>query len=122
MPRSEPRRPARHTGIAVIRRQRRRPPSGARRRRSRDRRGPPSLRRHLIGRSVMEAREEAPTPTLPRRPGREGPAPQAREGGGYPAAAVAIPAAALAQARRLVVKIGSALLVHEDGEIPPAWP
>jgi glutamate 5-kinase len=69
----------------------------------------------------MEAPEEAPTPTLPRRRGREGPAPQAREGGGYPAAAVATSAIALAQARRLVVKIGSALLVDEEGEIHRAW-
>src|SRR4051794_22051407 len=69
----------------------------------------------------MEAPEEARTPTLPRRPGREGPALQAREGGGYPTAAAPTPAAALAQARRLVVKIGSALLVDEEGEIHRAW-
>src|SRR5580700_714065 len=31
------------------------------------------------------------------------------------------PAAALAAARRLVVKIGSALLVDDDGEIRRAW-
>ena len=37
------------------------------------------------------------------------------------AAAQPTPAAALAAARRLVVKIGSALLVDEDGEIRRAW-
>ncbi|TMJ60381.1 MAG: glutamate 5-kinase [Alphaproteobacteria bacterium] len=37
------------------------------------------------------------------------------------ASAEPTPAAALAQARRLVVKIGSALLVDEDGEIHRAW-
>src|SRR5437762_1591568 len=91
MPRSQPRRPARHTGIAVVRSQRRRPPSGARRRRRRDRSSPTGLRRRPAGRRVMEAPEEARTPTLPRRRGREGPAPQAREGGGDPAAAVPAP-------------------------------
>src|SRR4051794_6257655 len=69
----------------------------------------------------MEAPEEARTPTLPRRPGREGPALQAREGGGYPTAAAPTPAAALARARRLVVKIGSALLVDDGGEIRRDW-
>jgi len=34
---------------------------------------------------------------------------------------VPTPAAALAAARRLVVKIGSALLVDEEGEIHRAW-
>src|SRR5438045_5461125 len=37
------------------------------------------------------------------------------------ASAEPTPAAALAQARRLVVKIGSALLVEEDGEIRRPW-
>jgi glutamate 5-kinase len=69
----------------------------------------------------MTTPDAAPTPTLPRRRGREGPAPQAREGGGYPAPGEPTPAAALAAARRLVVKIGSALLVDEDGEIHRAW-
>ena len=65
-----------------------------------------------------------PTPTLPRLRGREmqsavaPPPPQAGEGrgGGSPT-----PAAALAQARRLVIKIGSALLVGDDGEVRRAW-
>jgi len=76
-----------------------------------------------------------PTPTLPRLRGREKPAPinpppQAAEGpinppppqagegrgGGLPSAA-----AALAAARRIVLKIGSALLVAQDGEIRRAW-
>jgi len=62
----------------------------------------------------------APTPALPRDPriesgeGREGPA--QRESGGTPT-----PAAALSAARRVVLKIGSALLVGDDGEIRRAW-
>jgi glutamate 5-kinase len=62
----------------------------------------------------------APTPTLPRDPrvapeeGREGPA--QREGGGEPT-----PGAALTAARRVVLKIGSALLVADDGEIRRVW-
>jgi glutamate 5-kinase len=69
----------------------------------------------------MTTSDAASTPTLPRGRGREGPAPQAPEGGGFPAAGVPTPAAALAAARRLVVKIGSALLVDEDGEIHRDW-
>src|SRR5690348_746400 len=71
----------------------------------------------------METPEEVPDRTLPRRRGREGLAPQPREGRGrgYPAPSESTPAAALAQARRLVVKIGSALLVDEEGEIHRAW-
>ncbi|HEX2150399.1 MAG TPA: glutamate 5-kinase [Stellaceae bacterium] len=41
--------------------------------------------------------------------------------GGEGVAAVCSPAAALAGAKRIVVKIGSALLVQEDGEIRRAW-
>jgi PHD/YefM family antitoxin component YafN of YafNO toxin-antitoxin module len=42
-------------------------------------------------------------------------------GGGEGVKSAPTPAAALAQARRLVVKIGSALLVDEEGEIHRAW-
>src|SRR5207244_8582398 len=45
-------------------------------------------------------------------------APQARDGGGKSAPS---PAAALAAARRVVLKIGSALLVAEDGAIRRQW-
>jgi glutamate 5-kinase len=65
-----------------------------------------------------------PTPTLPRMRGREGPAPQAWEGGGDAPTANGgdpTPASALTGARRIVLKIGSALLVGEDGEIRRAW-
>ena len=65
-----------------------------------------------------------PTPTLPRMLGREGPAPQVWEGGGDTATAKAgdpTSASALTAARRIVLKIGSALLVEEDGEIRRAW-
>ena len=61
-----------------------------------------------------------PTPTLPRRRGRESEA-KPRAGGGYQAAGEPTSAAALAAARRLVIKIGSALLVDDDGEIRRAW-
>src|SRR4029077_1251436 len=71
------------------------------------------------GRRVMsEATDRSPTPALPRVPrtksgeGREGPAPEVWQGGGEPSAA-----AALIAARRIVLKIGSALLVADDGEI-----
>src|SRR5205823_10073362 len=40
---------------------------------------------------------------------------------GRPEADSPIPAMALSQAKRLVIKIGSALLVGEDGEIDRAW-
>jgi glutamate 5-kinase len=63
---------------------------------------------------MSDATGSAPTPTLPRKRGREGPA--KRGGGGEPT-----PAAALAAARRIVLKIGSALLVAEDGELRRAW-
>src|SRR5437588_12567306 len=63
----------------------------------------------------MTTSEAAPTPTLPRKRGRESEA-EPRTGGGLPTSATA-----LAAARRLVVKIGSALLVGEDGEIDRAW-
>ena len=56
----------------------------------------------------------APTPAVPRRQGREGPG--QREGGGEPT-----PAATLMAARRVVLKIGSALLVADDGEIRRIW-
>src|ERR1700720_3204437 len=121
MPCPRPRRRARHADPAIVRSQRRRSASGARRCRRRNRSRPASLRRYAAGRSVMTTPDAAPTATLPRRRGRGGPAPQAREGGGYPAAGEPTPAAALAAARRLVVKIGSALLVDEDGEIHRAW-
>jgi glutamate 5-kinase len=68
----------------------------------------------------MESPEEAPTPNHPRKRGRESDA-QRRTGGGYQAAPDVTPAVALAAARRLVVKIGSALLVDDDGEIRRAW-
>ncbi len=71
----------------------------------------------------------APTPALPRKQGREKeaaavakapPPPQPGEGGTLAAARPAA-AAALAAARRLVVKIGSALLVAGNGEIRRVW-
>ena len=63
----------------------------------------------------MAAPDTPTTPTLPRKRGRESEA-EPRTGGG-----LLTPAAALAAAKRLVVKIGSALLVGEDGEIDRAW-
>jgi glutamate 5-kinase len=66
----------------------------------------------------------APTPTLPRMQGREGPAPQAWGGGGdaaTPRGSDPTPASALTAARRVILKIGSALLVGDDGEIRRAW-
>ena len=75
-----------------------------------------------------------PTPSLPRLRGRgnprrliKPPPPQAGEGrGGGIADAIAnqetiTPAAALCTAKRIVLKIGSALLVDEGGEIRRAW-
>jgi glutamate 5-kinase len=59
--------------------------------------------------------EAARTSTLPHDRGRE-PEAKPRTSGGVPT-----PAAALTQARRLVVKIGSALLVEDDGEIRREW-
>jgi glutamate 5-kinase len=67
----------------------------------------------------MTVPDAAPTPTLPRKRGRETEA-KLRAGGGSPTLDP-IPADAVAQARRLVVKIGSALLVKEDGEIRRLW-
>jgi glutamate 5-kinase len=58
----------------------------------------------------------APAPTLPRKRGREGPAATPWVGGGEPT-----PATALIAARRVVLKIGSALLVGDDGEIRRTW-
>src|SRR5690348_6169837 len=120
---ARPRPPARSPSAALVGRQRRRPPAGAWRRRGCDRSGQAGLRRRAAGRSVTETPEEVPDRTLPRRRGREGLAPQPREGRGrgYPAPSESTPAAALAQARRLVVEIGSALLVDEEGEIHRAW-
>ena len=63
----------------------------------------------------MTTSEAAPTPTLPRKRGTESEA-EPRTGGGLPTSATA-----LSQAKRLVVKIGSALLVGEDGEIDRPW-
>jgi glutamate 5-kinase len=54
--------------------------------------------------------------SAPRKP----PPPLGGEGWGGGAGAIS-PAAALAVARRVVLKIGSALLVQEDGEIRRAW-
>jgi glutamate 5-kinase len=74
-----------------------------------------------MGRS--SAPEAAPTPTLPRVHGGGRPA-QRVEGGRqdpHPVALAPSPAQALAAAKRLVVKIGSALLVGDDGEIHRAW-
>ena len=68
----------------------------------------------------MATPDTATTPTLPRKRGRESEA-EPRTDGGYSTASEATPAAALAAAKRLVVKIGSALLVGEDGEIDRAW-
>jgi glutamate 5-kinase len=68
----------------------------------------------------MTTPDAAPTPTLPRKRGRESEA-QPRTGRGYHAVAAPTPATALPAARRLVVKIGSALLVDEEGEIDRAW-
>jgi glutamate 5-kinase len=63
-------------------------------------------------------RGDAPTPTLPRdHGGGSGP----RRGRAGAADAGLTPAAALAAARRLVVKIGSALLVAEGGEVRRPW-
>src|SRR6059058_1799548 len=63
----------------------------------------------------MTTSEAVPTPTLPRNRGGESEA-EPRTGGGLPTSATA-----LSQAKRLVVKIGSALLVGEDGEIDRPW-
>jgi len=63
----------------------------------------------------MTRPDAAAVPILPRQRGKESEA-QPRTGGGF-----LTPADALAQARRMVVKIGSALLVGEDGEIDRAW-
>lgn len=69
-----------------------------------------------------------PTPSRPRQQGRGSrgaaqtelsPACGGGQGGGY--AAAAAPGAALRAARRIVVKIGSALLVGDDGEVRRAW-
>jgi glutamate 5-kinase len=66
--------------------------------------------------------DTAPTPAFLRKRGREAPAAQAWEGAGLPATGAENgPAAALAAARRIVLKIGSALLVEEEGEIRRAW-
>ena len=59
----------------------------------------------------MDKAIAAPTPTLPRQRGKE----RASADGG------STPAAALATAKRLVVKIGSALLVEDNGKIHRAW-
>src|SRR5207248_10689575 len=67
----------------------------------------------------MTIPDAAPTPTLPRKRGRES---EAKPGtGGGLLSMQPSPAEALTQARRLVVKIGSALLVEEDGEIRRLW-
>ena len=63
----------------------------------------------------------AASSTLPRKRGRESDAHRRTGGGGGISAAAATPATALGVARRIVVKIGSALLVGEDGEIRRAW-
>ena len=68
----------------------------------------------------MTTPDTATTPTLPRKRGRESAA-EPRTGGGCSTASEATPAAALAAAKRLIVKIGSALLVGENGEIDRAW-
>ena len=68
----------------------------------------------------MEGPVGTPTPTPSRKRGRESEA-KPRTGGDYHAVAAPSPAAALAAARRLVVKIGSALLVADDGEIRRLW-
>ena len=67
----------------------------------------------------MTIPDTAPTPTLPRKRERESEA-KPKTGGGLLVMQPS-PAEALTQARRLVVKIGSALLVEEDGEIRRPW-
>src|SRR5580700_3989969 len=126
MPRARPNRRSRRHRAAAVRGQRRRRVGGGRRsvRRDRDRtqtRTPFRSFGSLMGRS--SAPEAAPTPTLPRVHGGGRPA-QRVEGGRqdpHPVALAPSPAQALAAAKRLVVKIGSALLVGDDGEIHRAW-
>jgi len=62
--------------------------------------------------------EAAPIAARPGGRGREGAVAQPRRAGGL---AVPTPAAAFAAARRIVLKIGSSLLVEEDGEIRRGW-
>src|SRR5436190_6758481 len=113
MPGACPRRPSRHADPAALRGQRRRSASGPRGVGSNHRTR--SLRNQRSYRGIMTTSEAAPTPTLPPKRGRESEA-EPRTGGGLPTSATA-----LSQAKRLVVKIGSALLVGEDGEIDRAW-
>jgi glutamate 5-kinase len=67
---------------------------------------------------MTERRGDAPTPSLPRDHGGGSSPRRGRVGA---ADAGLTPAAALAAARRLVVKIGSALLVAEGGEVRRPW-
>jgi glutamate 5-kinase len=73
----------------------------------------------------MSAPKREPTPTLPRLRRGSLPPPLAGEGWGGGSATERLgdltPATALTGARRVVLKIGSALLVGEDGEIRRAW-
>src|SRR3954447_25368194 len=129
MPRAGPRRPAGHAGFGLVRCQRRRRAAGPRRRARPDRGsarrdGPRARRRGMTGERgrdgqraggrVMTAESAflGPGPSRPHSGGRDAHGPDERE---------PTPAVALAQARRLVVKIGSALLVEDDGEIRRAW-
>src|ERR1051325_10238102 len=136
MPCAGPRRPAGRTGIASLRRQRRRRPAGSRRTRGSN---PGSARRRTrrpgrrgmksegdSGRASFETaalrppQDEANVYT----PNTQAPHPEEHAEGVRLEGCTApgeTPAAALAAARRIVVKIGSALLVAEDGEIRRAW-
>jgi glutamate 5-kinase len=73
----------------------------------------------------MKPRDTPAAPTLPPLRGGSPPPPHAGEGWGGGAATDApshpTTAMALTLARRIVLKIGSALLVGEDGEIRRAW-
>src|SRR5258708_30841789 len=113
MPGACPRRPARHADPAALRGQRGGSPSGSQRVGANQRPRPVRTRRPCRG--VMTTSEAVPSPTLPRKRGRESEA-EPSTGGGLPTSATA-----LSRAKRLVVKIGSALLVGEDGEIDRAW-
>ncbi|MBV9967125.1 MAG: glutamate 5-kinase [Alphaproteobacteria bacterium] len=66
----------------------------------------------------MTAPDTASTPIFPGK--RESQA-EPRTAGGCSTVPETTPAVAIAQAKRLVVKIGSALLVGEDGEIDRPW-
>src|SRR4029453_3833344 len=135
MPRVEPRRPARRASVALVGSQRRRPPSGARRCRRGDRSSPPSFRRPPSGLGRMKSPTDAARKSLSALQGGGGGDPARSAGEGAvglgqrsgirtpppPPPPAPPPAGARGRARRLVVKIGSALLADEEGEIHRAW-